>query len=139
LLEEVLGSDAQLNGMVRQAFQMMLAYWVWLKKETYWVCGYVLSRKGARRTRELVAQPSKHAAGLAFGLVNQVKVEKAKPKNHEQLHVPDDNERNGAIQKYHTGPTEHNHIFLVKRLAHATQRGRETLERLLIGHRKVMS
>jgi hypothetical protein len=51
-----------------------------------------------------------------------------KPKNHEQLHVPDDIERNGAVQNYHTGPTEHNHIFHVKRLARATQRRRETLD-----------
>jgi hypothetical protein len=36
LLEEVLGGNACLNGM-HQGFQMMLAYWVWLKKETYWV------------------------------------------------------------------------------------------------------
>ncbi len=51
-----------------------------------------------------------------------------KPKTHEQLHVPDDIERNGAVQNYHTGPTEHNHIFHVKRLAPATQRRRETLD-----------
>jgi hypothetical protein len=51
-----------------------------------------------------------------------------KPKTHEQLHVPDDIERNGAIQNYHTGPTEHNHIFHVKRLACAIQRRRETLD-----------
>jgi hypothetical protein len=50
-----------------------------------------------------------------------------KAKNHEQLHVPDDIERNGAVQNYHTGPTEHNHIFHVKRLARATQQQRETL------------
>jgi hypothetical protein len=50
-----------------------------------------------------------------------------KPKAHEQVHVLDDIKRNGAIQNYHTGPTEHNHIFHVKRLARATQRRRETL------------
>jgi hypothetical protein len=48
LFEDVLGSNERLNDM-RQLFQMMLAYWVWLKKETYWVCcGDVLSCEGAR-------------------------------------------------------------------------------------------
>jgi hypothetical protein len=47
LFEDVLGSNARLNDM-RQVFQRMLAYWVWLKKETYWVRGDVLSREGAR-------------------------------------------------------------------------------------------
>jgi hypothetical protein len=51
-----------------------------------------------------------------------------KPKTIEQLHVPDDIERNGAVQNYHTGPTEHNHIFHVKGLACATQRQRETID-----------
>jgi hypothetical protein len=31
LLEEALGSNKRLNNMC-QAFQMMLAYWVWIKK-----------------------------------------------------------------------------------------------------------
>jgi hypothetical protein len=51
-----------------------------------------------------------------------------KAKTHEQQHVPDDIERNGAVQNYHTGPTEHNHIFHVKRLAQTTQRQMETLD-----------
>jgi hypothetical protein len=46
LLEEVLGSNKHLNN-IRQVFQMMLAYWVWLKKETYWVHGNVVSCEGA--------------------------------------------------------------------------------------------
>jgi hypothetical protein len=41
LFEDVSGSNERPNDM-RQVFQMMLAYWVWLKKETYWVCGDVL-------------------------------------------------------------------------------------------------
>jgi hypothetical protein len=49
LFEDVLGSNERLNDM-RQVFQMMLAYWVWLKKETYWVRGDVLSREGARQS-----------------------------------------------------------------------------------------
>jgi hypothetical protein len=121
LFEDVLGSTARLNDM-HQVFQMMLAYWVWLKKETYWVHGNVLSREGARTAIRTMLRdleqfwPHKSRQGWV------------KPKTHEQLHVPDDSERNGAVQNYHTGPTERNHIFHVKRLARATQGQRETLD-----------
>ncbi len=121
LFEDVLGSNERLNDM-RQVFQMMLAYWVWLKKETYWVRGDVLSREGARTAIRTMLRDLQQLwpRKLGQGWV--------KPKTHEQLHVPDDIERNGAVQNYHTGPTEHNHIFHVKRLARATQRRRETLD-----------
>ena len=54
-----------------------------------------------------------------------------KAKIHEQLHVPDDIERNGAPQGSHTGPTEHNHIRLVKRPAKGTQQRAEVFDRQL--------
>ena len=52
----------------------------------------------------------------------------AKAKIHEQLHVPDDIERNGAPQWSHTGPTEHNHIAHVKRPFQVTQKRRDVLD-----------
>jgi hypothetical protein len=54
-----------------------------------------------------------------------------KAKIHKQLHVPDDIERNGAPQGSHTGPTEHNHIRLVKRPAKGTQQRAEVFDRQL--------
>ena len=54
-----------------------------------------------------------------------------KAKIHEQLHVPDDIEQNGAPQVSHTGPTEHNHIRLVNRPAKGTQQRAEVLDRQL--------
>ncbi len=121
LFEEVLGSNARLNDM-RQVFQMMLAYWVWLKKDSYWVRGDVIAREGARTAIRTMLRDLQKLWPRQSGQGWE------KPKNHEQLHVPDDIERNGAVQNYHTGPTEHNHIFHVKRLARATQRRRETLD-----------
>jgi hypothetical protein len=38
LIQGVLGSYVNLNDM-HQVLQIMLAYWVWLKEETYWACG----------------------------------------------------------------------------------------------------
>jgi hypothetical protein len=105
---------------------MMLAYWVWLKKEMYWVRGDVLSREGACTAIRTMSRELQHlwprSAGQGW----------KKAKTHEQLHVPDDMERNGAIQNYHTGPTEHNHIFHVKCLARATQGQRETLDQHIV-------
>ena len=121
LLEEVLGSNKRLNDM-RQVFQMMLAYWVWLKKETYWVRGDHVAREGARTAISTMLRDLSSFWPRTKGQGWE------KAKNHEQLHVPDDIDRNGACQNYHTGPTEHNHIFHVKRLARATQRRRETLD-----------
>lgn len=50
------------------------------------------------------------------------------PKFHEQLHVPEDIHRFGAPRGTHTGPTEHNHIALVKRPATTAQRQRAVLD-----------
>jgi hypothetical protein len=45
-----------------------------------------------------------------------------------------DIDRNGACQNDHTVPSEHNHIFHVKQLAHPTQRCRETLDQQIVDH-----
>ena len=47
---------------------------------------------------------------------------------HEQLHIPDDIERNGAPHRWHSGPTENNHIMSVKNYASQTNRRRGTLD-----------
>jgi hypothetical protein len=121
LFEDALGSNMRLNDM-HQVFQMMvLAYWVWLKKEIYWVRGDVLSREGAHTAIQTMLRDLQQLWPRGSGQGWE------EPKTHEQLHVPDDIERNGAVQNYHTGPTEHNHIFHVKGLARTTQRQRETL------------
>jgi hypothetical protein len=121
LFEDVLGSNERMNDM-RQVFQRILAYWVWLKNETYWVRGDVLSREGARTVIRTMLRDQQQLWPRSSGQGWE------KPKTHEQLYVPDGIERDGAVQNYHTGPTEHNHIFHVKCLARATQRRRETLD-----------
>jgi hypothetical protein len=54
-----------------------------------------------------------------------------KSKIHKQLHVPDDIEWNGVPQVSHMGPTEHNHIRLVKPHAQGMQQCMELLYREL--------
>jgi hypothetical protein len=121
LFAEVLGSSARVAQM-RQVFQMMLCYWVWLKKDKYWQRGDKEAKQVARTAiqtmlNELITLwPREQGQGW----------EKAKV--HEQLHVPDDIERNGAPAGWHSGPTENNHIATVKNFASQTNRRRETLD-----------
>jgi hypothetical protein len=100
----------------------------WLKKETYWVCGDIVSCKGActaiRTMLRDLLRLWPHKANQGW----------ENPQNHEQLHVPDDIDRNGAYQNDHTIPSEHNHIFHIKQLVHATQRCRETLDQQIADH-----
>jgi hypothetical protein len=107
---------------MRQVFQMMLCYWVWLKKDKYWQRGNKEAKQVARTAiqtmlNELITLwPREQGQGW----------EKAKV--HEQLHVPDDIERNGAPAGWHSGPTENNHIATVKNFASQTNQRRETLD-----------
>ena len=119
-----LGSPQRLNEM-RQVFQMLLSYWVWLKRDSYWKRGDKKAKEAARNAisvmlRELISLwPRSRGQGWE------------KAKIHEQLHVPDDIERNGAPQGSHTGPTEHNHIRLVKHPTKGTQQRAEVFDRQL--------
>ena len=117
----VFKSHEKLDDM-RQVFQMMLCYWMWLKKTTYW-------RRGDKRAKEearLSIQTMLHQLITLWPRASGQKWEM--PKIHEQSHVVDDIERHGAPRGSHTGPTEHNHIIQVKRPARNTQRRRNTLD-----------
>jgi hypothetical protein len=50
-------------------------------------------------------------------------------KHHEQIHVPpDDIEAYGAHCNYHIGPSEHNHIENIKKMAKMAQRRKYVLD-----------
>jgi hypothetical protein len=103
----VLGSPQQLNDM-RQVFQMLLSYWVWIKRNTYW-------KRGNKNAKESAGEAISVMLCELMRLWPRVRGQGwKKAKIHQQLHVPDDIERNGALQGSHTGPTEHNHIQLVE-------------------------
>jgi hypothetical protein len=96
-----------------------------LKRDSYWKRGNKDAKESARTAirvmlRELIRLwPRVRGQGWE------------KAKIHKQLHVPDDIERYGAPQGSHTGPTEHNHIRLVKRPAQGTQQRAEVFDRQL--------
>ena len=81
-----LGSVFKLNAM-KECFQMLLCYWVWLKKDTYWTRGDKQAKEGAceaiRTMLSGLIELWPHSIGQGW----------EKPKVHEQLHVPDDIER----------------------------------------------
>ena len=110
----------RLNDM-RYVFSMLLCYWSWLKKTTFWKPNDREARRVATRSirkmlEELIRLWPRGAGNGWF-----------KPKVHEQLHVPRDIEWNGSPRQSYSGPLEHNHIFL-KDLSERTQRVRETLD-----------
>ena len=121
VLYDIWKSHEKVNDM-REVFQMILCYWMWLKKKIFWQRGDKVARKTAETAIRTMLQriitlwPRESGQGWMTA------------KMHEQIHVPDDIERNGCPAGYHTGPTEHNHIHIVKRPSRTTQRRRETLD-----------
>jgi hypothetical protein len=106
---------------MRYVFSMLLAYWSWLKQETFWECGDHKAQKRAewairKMLSELIQLWPREAGHGWF-----------KPKIHEQLHVPGDISHNGSPRNTYTGPVENNHLN-VKAQARRTQMNRELLD-----------
>jgi hypothetical protein len=120
----VLGTSQRVNEMHR-VFQMLLSYWVWLKRDSYWKRRDKNAKEAARKAIIVMLHglvhlwPRVHGQGWEKGKI------------HEQLHVPNNIERNGAPQGSNMGPAEHNHIRLVKRPAKGTQQQAKVLDRQL--------
>ena len=109
-------SDSQETKNMRECFQMLLCYWMWLKKDKYWKRndGHAFAETlGAIRLMLMkIKSLWPRTEGQGWNI----------PKFHEQLHVPDDILQNGSPAGTHSGPVEHNHIHFVKRLSRRTQR-----------------
>lgn len=128
--DTVLGEE-KANKM-RYVFQQLLCYWVWLKKEYYWKVGDTNGKEAARLAiQKMLVQlvqlwPRERGQGWQTA------------KHHEQMHVPDDIEAYGAHRNYHTGPSEHNHIDNIKKMAKMTQ-GRKSVLDWQIANRRADS
>ena len=118
--DDVRAGTKRLNDM-RYVFSMLLAYWSWLKQETFWECGDRKAQKKAewaiRKMLSELMQLWPREAGHGW----------FKPKIHEQLHVPGDITRNGSPRNTYTGPVENNHLD-VKAQATRTQMNRTLLD-----------
>ena len=121
---KVFGSSKTTNDM-RECFQMILCYWMWLKKDTFWKVGDNTTQLQATTAiRKMLARiialwPRSEGQGWKL------------PKFHEQIHVPDDIADNGSPHGSHSGPLEHNHIDLVKKPTNRTQKRRVSLDKQL--------
>jgi hypothetical protein len=119
--DQCFGGD-QTRNMI-DVFQMLLCYWQWLKKKTFWRRGNKSAKARVKQAIQTMLQRLVHlwpqASGQGWDLA----------KVHEQLHVPDDIERNGAPENTDSTPTEHNHINIIKKPAMRTQRIRLTLDK----------
>ena len=114
------GAIKRLNDM-KYVFSMILSYWSWLKKDSYWQCGDTKACKQAENAirvmlQELIKLWPRNEGNGWF-----------KPKIHEQLHVPHDINRNGSPRNSYGGPLEHNHLD-VKDQSKRTQMHRNTLD-----------
>ena len=108
-----------------EIMEMVLCYWKWLKKDSYWKAGDHVAKNQAkdaiRRMLKKIKKLLNRKKGNGWNL----------PKFHEQLHVPDDIHRNGPPSATNTQPTEHNHIELVKNNYQNTQKRKLALDKQL--------
>ena len=98
------------------AFEMLLSYWSWLKRDTYW--------KRESKSDLLTAQWA--ISTLLENLQNSFPRTSGSewniPKFHEQLHVAYNIYLFGAHSNVHSGPHEHNHVENSKKPFKHTQK-----------------
>ena len=107
LFENIFENKTIFRNMM-ECFQMLLSYWMWLKKPTFWSRTITNEKFNAKRAISIMLQsilnlwPRQSGQGWELA------------KFHEQLHVPEDIVRFGSPIGTHSGPREHNHIQHVK-------------------------
>jgi hypothetical protein len=118
--QSVLLDDAKLitnrySNMI-EAFELLLCYWAWLKKEEYWDLN---DNESLQCPKSSIFETFKRLKVLfPRSTGNQWKI----PKLHEQLHVAYYIWLYGCHQNIHTGPQERNHIANSKKPSERTQK-----------------
>ena len=97
------------------AFEMILCYWAWLKKDEYWECNDMEALQEAKVSINTAIQGLKRLFPRSTGSQWNI------PKFHEQLHMAYNIHLFGSHQNVHTGPQEHNHIENAKKPSKRTQ------------------
>lgn len=123
LLATAFGSSKKAR-QVRKAFQKLLAYRSWLRKDEYWhvnnPCGKKDAKEAIKRCLKYLKANFPREEGQGWNL----------SKFHEQLHVPDDIARNGPPSTTYTGVVEHQHVT-AKQHAERTTKHRQCLDKEL--------
>ena len=107
-------------------FESMLCFWAWLKKDKYW---------DIDKSAENV-QAAEEAIGILMAKMKSLWPRNKgagwqKPKFHETFHNPFNIHLFGTPKNWHSGPTEHNHVCHVKKVAKFTQKRREVFDQQL--------
>ena len=125
MFENALGKDKAKH--LHVTFQKLLAYRSWLHKTEYWEVGNNAGKVNAKEAiKSCLRYLKKHlprTEGQGWNI----------PKFHEQIHVPDDIERNGPPSVTFTGVVEKQHINS-KKHCERTTKNRQTLDKQT-GHR----
>ena len=109
---------------VRKAFQKLLAYRSWLRKNEFWKIDNPKGKKDAKQAIKRCLQYLKTHFPRQEGQGWNI------PKFHEQLHVADDIARNGPPSTTYTGVVEHQHVT-AKQHAERTTKHRQCLDKEL--------
>jgi len=122
-LTKVCGTPKRVND-TRYVFSMLLCYWSWLRKDSYWKRGDREAKGIALNSIRLMLQEIirrwPRSKGNGWFLA----------KFHEHLHIPWDIERNGTPRGSYTGPTERLHKE-IKMHSLRTQRRRDVHDKQL--------
>lgn len=105
-----------------EAFELLLSYWAWLKKDELWDVHDSESLQSAKLSIFKTINQIKHLFPRSKG--NSWKI----PKMHEQLHVAYYIWLFGCHKNIHTGPQEHNHIAITKKPSQRMQKRRKDFD-----------
>jgi hypothetical protein len=107
---------------VIHAFEQVLCYWAWLKKDYHWSKNDPVQFETAKEAIAIMLRNLAASVPRTKGRGWNI------PKVHEQLHVAHNILLFGSHKNIHTGPAEHNHIELSKKTAKRTQMRKETFD-----------
>lgn len=123
LMRSAFSSEQQAK-RVQKAFQKLLAYRSWLRKDKFWSVnnpdGKQKAKKAIRDCLKFLKTHFPRQEGQGWNV----------PKFHEQLHVADDIARNGPPATSYTGVVEHQHVT-AKQHAERTTKHRQCLDKEL--------
>jgi hypothetical protein len=114
-------SEDEYNNVI-YAFEQVLCYWAWLKKDHHWSKNdpdqFDIAKEAIAELLRNLASCVPRTKGRGWDI----------PKFHEQLHVAQTILLFGSHKNIHTGPAEHNHIELSKKTALRTQMRKDTFD-----------
>ena len=99
-----------------EAFELLLCYWAWLKKEEFWDLHDAESLQCAKKSIFKMINKLKNLFPRLTGSQWDI------PKFHEQLHIAFCICYFGCHLNIHTGPQEHNHIANAKKPSECIQK-----------------